>query len=276
MTDSWTNNIHSTLCEQTIYTVYYVTNVKCALKNLKLLKTELRNRSVTLCLMKNSHLSWSKDQMKPFGWQNSFREQFSAKLGGHNVGSRYHKWTQTHEIILDVMSRTLADYVPDCWSTHSFIAGTGFWIQFQLSVSLWLVNYQNWLACPTCNHQSVVNAINQHFITIIVNWLTFPARKETIIIQVNIQNYITTRSTPLQISKKTLVLQIKSCVLLSSTYLLTVAMYNDWKCQILEIFQHPNNSNTDLEVHTSLSCNTFILSFPSLSTKTLSKLSTFS
>ena len=131
-TGSLLNRIWLTV-EQTIYTVNYVTNVKCALKNLKLLKTELRNRSLTLCLMTNSHLSWSKDRMKPFGWQNSFREQFSAKLGGHNVGRRYHKWTQTHEIILDVMSRTLADYFPDRWSTHSFTAGTRFWIQFQLS-----------------------------------------------------------------------------------------------------------------------------------------------
>ena len=72
-TGSLLNRIWLTV-EQTIYTVNYVTNVKCALKNLKLLKTELRNRSVTLCLMTNSHLSWSKDRMKPFGWQNSFRE----------------------------------------------------------------------------------------------------------------------------------------------------------------------------------------------------------
>jgi len=116
--NSWTNNIHSILCD------------KCEM----CFKKSSASQDWTLCLMTNNHLSWSKYQMKPFGWKNSFREQVSAKLGGHNVVRRYHKWTQTHEIILDVMSRTLADYFPDRWSTHSFIAGTGFWIQFQLSV----------------------------------------------------------------------------------------------------------------------------------------------
>ena len=42
MTDGCTNNVHN---------LYYVTNVKCALKNLQLFKAELRNNFVTLCLM---------------------------------------------------------------------------------------------------------------------------------------------------------------------------------------------------------------------------------
>lgn len=65
------------------------------------------------------------------GWNhfgnNSFREHFSAKLGGRLCGKEVSKHTWTHKMILNVMSRTLAQYFPDRWSTHSFIAsGKGF------------------------------------------------------------------------------------------------------------------------------------------------------